>query len=178
MSSFVSILNDDPIPYFCKFYDKPGRSTINWEKMSSTVLAAVTAALAVSPALTTKGTKVYDVPGKFLQPSNTGATDSKFTSVLQEHIEKYLTDNKYVLVMPRERKSSPKLGVKEKIYVDCKYVSRMPKYVSIKTMGNDVSTGVEVSLFKWDSWGFQIPDLQYSREAIQGVTNSGPKLRG
>lgn len=156
MSSILSIVNDTPDPWHCKVIKTKGISTLNWSTMATAVVAAVTTALAIKPALQVGGgfNEVYSVPDNIMVQGNYPLVPevvhnennpaTKFSAALSESMTKYLKHHGYVPLMPGHR-STQTVKMGEKVTVDCKQVSTASSNVVLRTLGNEVSTSEKKS---------------------------------
>lgn len=164
MSASLSLVNDTPHPYHCKFLLKQDAPLLKWGTIATTVVATVTATLAISPALTIRGLGVFGVPEKYLAMDGAAPTvkgiekdpsSSKFGAVLADSIANHLKDKGYMLLMPGERKRTVNTGINQKLFTDCKKISS-GQYTILNTLSRDTVTGatngsdIDYSLAKWE----------------------------
>lgn len=180
----ITIVNDTSDPWHCKI--NKNVPALRWQSIAPSVLASVTAALAISPALTTGGGggAVFGVPADFMKivgitvdagvsvsgPGSKEAT-SKIGAAISGAVVNAIKSQDYAAIMPGKRKVFTQLG-NSKQQVDCKRIltSRTLAQVTINTLWmNDIATGDNDNYHALQKW---IDQTKLSADVID--PHSGP----
>lgn len=152
MTAYITIVNDSRVPWLCKV--KSQVPELSWQGIAPAVLATVTAAFAIDPALTTRSVTdsrfgVYGAPASLMGGNdglvatgviNGGGADgtTRIGSAIAGGILKSLRGNDYVLMMPGEQNKFSDLPIKlGSLQVDCKQVSTGGTHASMGSLWMD-----------------------------------------